>query len=215
MDRGKISIASDVLYATRGFEAVPKDDARHDVATGPPNPSSALIDAAMKQADPRTQSTRFRTNHSARVPVGILGVLVVILCVGSPETGATAEDTTTIDIGSGASPVAPAEFDLQGHWALVSDPTAQSGFALQHSGPPASDDQFTLAVHKRAFLKNAEISFRLKTNGGQSDWAGGVVLRLSSPQDYYLVQMNARREEIIFSRTKDGVSRKSLASMQT
>jgi hypothetical protein len=147
----------------------------------------------------------FRRSKSAMARAGILGALVGILYVGCPETGATAQGLT-IDIGTDASAVAPAEFDLQGHWAVVHDPSAHNGLVLQHSGPPASDDQFALAIYKRAFLKNAEIGIRLKAEEGPSDRTGGVVLRLSSPRDYYLVQMDARREEILFSRVKDGAS---------
>ena len=111
-----------------------------------------------------------------------------------------------VEAGTDANVEVLAEFDLRGRWAMVRDPTAKNGLALEYSGAPATEDQFPLAVYKPALLKNAEISLRLKADGEQSARAGGIIVRLSSPQDYYLIQMDARREEIVFSRIKDGVS---------
>jgi hypothetical protein len=215
MDHRKTSASSYAPYARRGYEAARSVDSRRDhSASGRPNPSStqssivsATIDTAMKEAEPRRRPIMFPTNQLVAARAGLLGVVLCLLCVGQPVTRATLQgSTTTIDTATDAGTVAPAEFDLQGHWAVVHDPTAQNGLALQHSGPPVSDDQLAFAVHKQAFLKNAEISIRLNADGGRSDRAGGLVLRLSSPQDYYLIQMDARRDEIVFSRMKNGVS---------
>lgn len=101
---------------------------------------------------------------------------------------------------------APTEFDLQGRWTVVRDPTAKTGLALQHSGAPAAEDQFPLAIYKPALPKNAEISLRLKAEGGTSDRGGGVAVRLSTPQDYYLIQVDALRDEILFSRINGDTS---------
>ncbi len=145
-------------------------------------------------------------HKSGSMPAALLGALVV-LCFVYAKTCATAQSTVAmIDIGTAANASAQAEFELQGQWALVRDSTASNGIALQHSGVAASEDQLPLAIYKPAFIKNAEISLRLQADDRQSDRAGGVALRLKSPQDYYLVQMDARREEIAFSRVKDGVS---------
>jgi hypothetical protein len=62
-----------------------------------------------------------------------------------------------------------------------------------------------------AALKNAEISLRLKAAGGTSDQGGGVALRLSSPQDYYLVQLDARRDQVLFSRVSNDASKEIVA----
>jgi hypothetical protein len=55
-------------------------------------------------------------------------------------------------------------------------------------------------------IKNAEISLRLKPIGGKSDQSGGVAVRLSSPQDYYLVQLDAQRDRVLFLRVSNGAS---------
>lgn len=136
------------------------------------------------------------------------GVLLGVVCAACPELGATAQNTaTTIDIGKDGIGAAPAEFDLsQGRWTIVRDATAEAGLALEQSGVATTEDRFPLAIYKPALLKNAEISLRLKADGGESDRGGGIAVRLSSPQDYYLVQVDARREMVLFLRVSDGAT---------
>jgi hypothetical protein len=138
----------------------------------------------------------------------LLGVLLGVVCVACPELGATAQSTaTTIDIGKDGIGAAPTEFDLsQGRWTVVRDATAKTGKALEQTGVPAAEDQFPLAIYKTASIMNAEISLRVKADGGESDRGGGVAVRLSSPQDYYLVRVDALRDRVLFIRVSGGAS---------
>jgi hypothetical protein len=118
--------------------------------------------------------------------------------VGASGLGAA----TNINIGKQGIGAAPAEFDLsQGQWRIVGDAT---GPAIEQSGAQTAEDRFPLAIYKTASPKNAEISLRLKADGGKSDQGGGVAVRLSSPQDYYLVQLEALKNRVVFSRVSDG-----------
>jgi 3-keto-disaccharide hydrolase len=137
-----------------------------------------------------------------------LGVLLGVVCVAYPELGASAQNTaTTIDIGKDGSGVAPTEFDLsQGRWTIVRDATAKAGLALEQSGVPTAEGRFTLAIYKTASIKNVEVNLRFKADGGESDRGGGVAVRLSSPQDYYLVRVDALRERVLFSRVSGGAT---------
>jgi hypothetical protein len=134
------------------------------------------------------------------------GVLLVAICVACPELAASAQSkATTIDIGKDGIGIAPAEFDLpQGRWTVVHDATAKGGLALEQSGVPAAEDP--LAIYKTASIKNVEINLRLKADGGESERGGGVAVRLSSPQDYYLVQVDALRDRVLFFRVSGGAS---------
>jgi len=67
-----------------------------------------------------------------------------------------------------------------------------------------TDDGYPLAISKAASLKNAEVSLRLKPAGGKSDQGGGVAVRLNNPKNYYLVQLDALRDRVLFSRVRDG-----------
>jgi hypothetical protein len=137
---------------------------------------------------------------------GFFGVLLCVLCVACPELGASAPNTaTTVDVETGLIGAAPPEFDLsQGRWTVVQDATAKAGLALEQSGIPGEEDKF--ALYKPASLQNAEISLRLKADGGKSDRVGGVAVRMSSPQDYYLIQVDARREMVLFLRVSEGAT---------
>ncbi|HJY92629.1 MAG TPA: hypothetical protein VJ255_20250 [Candidatus Acidoferrum sp.] len=59
-----------------------------------------------------------------------------------------------IDVGTDANGSTPAEFELQGQWTAVRDPTAINGVALQSSGVPPFEHQLPLAIYKAALLKN-------------------------------------------------------------
>ena len=89
---------------------------------------------------------------------------------------------------------------------MVRDATAKAGLAIEQAGIQTTDDRFPLAIYKPASLKNAEISLRLNAAGGKSDQGGGLAVRLSSPQNYYLVQLDALRDRVLFSRVSNGAS---------
>jgi hypothetical protein len=139
-------------------------------------------------------------------------VLLVVACVLSPGLGANALDAATnIDIGTNEIGAWPAQFELprldngkQGLWTVVHDATAEAGLAIEQAGMQTAEDRFPLAIHKTAPLKNAEISLRLKTAGGKSDQGGGVAVRLKTPENYYLVQLDALRDRVLFSLVSNG-----------
>jgi hypothetical protein len=136
------------------------------------------------------------------------------VCVTCRGSHASARDAATnIDIGTNEIGAPPAEFELpslgdgkQGQWTVVHDATAVAGIAIERAGLQTSEDRFPLAISKTASLKNAEISLRLKADGGKSDQGGGVALRLSTPENYYLVQLDALRDRVLFSRVTNGAS---------
>lgn len=141
------------------------------------------------------------------VLLAVVSVMCPQLGVGAPGTG------TEIEIGKGEIGAPPAEFELspsseakQASWTVVRDATAKTGVAIEQAGVKSAEDRFPLAIYKPASLKNAEISLRLNAAGGKSNQGGGVAVRLSSPQDYYLVQLDALRDRVLFSLVRGGVS---------
>jgi hypothetical protein len=141
-------------------------------------------------------------------------VLLAIACVTYPVLGVGAPGTATeIEIEKGEIGAPPVEFELspsseakQASWTVVRDATAKTGVAIEQAGLKFAGDRFPLAIYKPASLKNAEISLRLNATGGKSDQGGGVAVRLSSPQNYYLVQLDALRDRVLFSRVSNGAS---------
>jgi hypothetical protein len=125
---------------------------------------------------------------------------------------------TNIDIGTNEIGSPPAEFELpplgrgkQGRWTVVQDATALAGIAIEQAGVQTSEDRFPLAISRTASVKNAEISVRLKADGGKSDQGGGIALRLRSPDNYYLVQLDALRDRVLFSLVSDGAPEEIVA----
>ena len=143
----------------------------------------------------------------------IICVFLAAACVTCAEVGASAKDAATyIDIGKNEIGAPPTEFDLprrgedkQGQWTVVHDATATAGLAIEQSGVENTEDRFPLAVSKAAPLKNVEVSLRLKATGGMSDRDGGIAVRLRTPDNYYLVQLDALRDRVLFSLVTNGV----------
>jgi len=125
---------------------------------------------------------------------------------------ANAQDARgTIDFGqnTGAPPAhfefVPAGVGERSTWALMDDGTAAGGLAIGRRGAPAARDH-SLAIYNAASVKNAEISLRIKATGGNEDQGGGIAVRLTTPDNYYLVQLDARRDRATFSRVKNGIA---------
>jgi hypothetical protein len=134
--------------------------------------------------------------------------LLAVACVTCAELSASNQSSAAnIDIGKSQMGAPPSEFDLsQGQWTVVRDATAETGTAIEQTGAQTTEDRSPLAVYKSASFKNAEISLRLNATGGKSDQGGGVAMRLISPQNYYLVQVDTLRERVVFSLVNNGVS---------
>lgn len=144
----------------------------------------------------------------------IFATLVAVACVMWLDFASSAQDIATkIDIGNNEIGAPPAAFEVSplgeangDSWTVVRDATAKAGVAIEQAGLQAAEDRFPLAIYKAASFKNGEISLRLKADGGKSDESSGLAVRLSSPEDYYLVQLDALRERVLLSLVSHGVS---------
>ena len=97
-----------------------------------------------------------------------------------------------------------------GEWVLVADPTAAGGRAIAQVSKDRTDYRFPLAVYKPYTGKDLELSVRFKSVAGTVDEAGGIVVRLSTPDDYY-VRASALEDNVRFYRVVKG-DREQLAS---
>lgn len=101
-----------------------------------------------------------------------------------------------------------------GEWAVVSDPTAQRGLAIAQLSKEPTNYRFPLAIYKPFSGKDLEVSVRFKPVAGTVDQAGGVALRLQTPDDYYVARANALEDNVRFYRVVKG-RREQLASADT
>jgi hypothetical protein len=53
-------------------------------------------------------------------------------------------------------------------------------------------------------VKNVEVIIRFKTLSGSVDQAGGIAIRVSSPENYYVVRANALENNVSFYRVVNG-----------
>ena len=98
-----------------------------------------------------------------------------------------------------------------GEWTLVADPTAARGRAIAQVSKDRTDYRFPLAVYKPYSGKDVEVSVRFKPVAGVVDQAGGAVVRLQTPDDYYVARANALENNVSFYRVVKG-QRELLAS---
>jgi hypothetical protein len=99
-----------------------------------------------------------------------------------------------------------------GRWEVVRDTTAATGYALGQLDADQTDYRFPLAINTAAAPENVEVVTRFKPVSGKVDQAGGVVVRLVDPNNYYVARANATENNIRFYRVVNG-RREQLASM--
>ena len=150
----------------------------------------------------------------AHRPVRLRGVLVAAaLLACAPARAGTEAAETTIDLTQHAPLTDDFEFlpaATQLPWTLIEDTTAAGGFALEQRGTPTNANH-SLAAYKPVSVKDAEISLRIKATGGEKDQGGGIALRLTAPDSYYLVEIDARRDRVVFLRVANGSAEEIVA----
>jgi len=119
--------------------------------------------------------------------------------------------TTQVNIGSMQQGAAPPgfEFTLTGGgpvsaWKVVADPTAAAQKAIEQTSQDRTDHRFPLAVYQPVSAKNVDVVVRFKPVSGSVDQAGGIAVRLASPDDYYVVRANALEDNVRFYRVVKG-----------
>jgi len=97
---------------------------------------------------------------------------------------------------------------------VVSDVSAAGGRAIEQTSTDKTDYRFPLAIYKPFAAVNVEVVLRFKPVAGTVDQAGGIAVRLSTPDDYYVVRANALEDNVRFYRVLKG-RREQLAGADT
>jgi hypothetical protein len=95
-------------------------------------------------------------------------------------------------------------------WAVVTDKTASSGIAVKHTQMASTEEPQTLAICQSGALKNSDISVRFKVLHGAHGGAG-VAFRLATPEVYYLVKIDARRNRAMLLLVNNGAEEEIVA----
>jgi hypothetical protein len=124
---------------------------------------------------------------------------------------AAAQSAATVNIAAMPEGQAPPGFAFArtgqgeaGEWRVVADPTSAGGKAIAQTSKDKTDYRFPLAVYQQASAKNIEVTLRFKPVSGTIDQAGGIALRLTTPDDYYVVRANALEDNVNFYRVVKG-----------
>ena len=137
---------------------------------------------------------------------------VVVLAVACTVAAVFAQTgAIMIDVGKMTVGASPADFDFArtgkgapGSWAVVEDATAEGGRAIEQTSSEKTDYRFPLAIYKPLSARDVEVSLRFKPVGGKVDRAGGIAVRLSDPDNYYVVRANALEDNVRFYRVVNG-----------
>jgi glycosyl hydrolase family 59 (putative galactocerebrosidase) len=121
------------------------------------------------------------------------------------------DKTITVDISGMQPGLEPQGFTLgrtgQGapaEWRVVDDASASKGKAIAQTSTDTTDYRFPLAVYSPVSAKNVDVAVRFKPVAGKVDEAGGIAVRLTTPDDYYVVRANALEDNVNLYRVVKG-----------
>jgi hypothetical protein len=89
-------------------------------------------------------------------------------------------------------------------WAVVADASAKGGRAIAQVSKDKTGYRFPLAIYKAFSGRDVEVLVRFKPVAGTVDQAGGIAVRLQTPDDYYVVRANALEDDVRFYRVVKG-----------
>jgi hypothetical protein len=89
-------------------------------------------------------------------------------------------------------------------WTVVSDVSAEGGRAIAQVSKDKTGYRFPLAIYKPFSGRDVEVSVRFKPVAGTVDQAGGIAVRLQTPDDYYVARANALEDNVRFYRVVRG-----------
>ena len=125
---------------------------------------------------------------------------------GLAETGAI-----MIAIDKKTPRAAPTDFEFArtgrggpAQWTVTSDTSAAVGLAIEQVSTDTTDYRFPLAIYQAVLASNVDVTLRFKAVAGKVDQAGGIAVRLSDPDNYYVARANALEDNVRFYRVVKG-----------
>jgi hypothetical protein len=141
-------------------------------------------------------------------------VALIVLMIGGAlltDTADAQHAMTQINIAGMQPGTAPSGFSFArtgngpaGDWRVVADPSAAGQKAIAQLSQDRTDYRFPLAVYDAVSARNVDVVVRFKPVGGTVDQAGGIAVRLATPDDYYVVRANALEDNVNFYRVVKG-----------
>jgi hypothetical protein len=128
-----------------------------------------------------------------------------------PAISGAQKAQTQVDVAAMQPGIAPPGFTFwrtgnggAAEWQVIADPTAAGQKAIAQTSKDTTDYRFPLAVYQPISAKNVDVVVRFKPVAGSVDQAGGIAVRLTTPDDYYVVRANALEDNVRFYRVIKG-----------
>ena len=155
---------------------------------------------------PRTRLDR-RASAIAQAPW--LGAALIMTIGVYPSPAFTQSQTIDLSRPPIGSELQDFEFWRAGqpdpsHWSIVGEAGTENGFSIQQSGANRAAAS-SLAIYKQRWAMNGKIRAQFKLMDGSMPSAG-LAVRVSSPNDYYLVRASAFEQRLSFIHVVDGRS---------
>lgn len=137
----------------------------------------------------------------------VVGGLALLPAVAWAQAGEVSPDIPRYDLGR-----LPPEFGTGwrtgrgavGTWQAVEDATARGSRVIEQSSTDPTDYRFPLAVYRMAPVADVEASVRFKAMSGKGDRAGGLAVRVTDADNYYVVRANALEDNVNLYRVVKG-----------
>ena len=148
------------------------------------------------------------------------GLLLAAASV-APALSAEAQQRIAVALGNAQPGQLPEGFRVartgQGPpsaWAVVDDPSVPAGRVLAQTSADQTDYRFPLAIYDAVNARDVEVTVRFKAVAGRVDRAGGIVVRLTDADNYYVVRANALEDNVNFYHVVRG-SRRQIRGANT
>jgi hypothetical protein len=89
-------------------------------------------------------------------------------------------------------------------WTVVADETANGDLVIEQSSADRTDYRFPLAIYQPLVAKNVDVSISFRPVAGRVDQAGGIAVRVTDADNYYVVRANALEDNVRFYRVIRG-----------
>jgi hypothetical protein len=136
-------------------------------------------------------------------PIIVGAAMAIASIFGSIAASVAAQAAPAIGLTQQQPGMPPTNFQFwragqndSSHWTIVRDPTAAGGVSIQQADSD-KDARSALAVYDLLSLANAKVRVGFKLIDGSMPSAG-IAVRVTSPDDYYLVRVSAFEERLSF-----------------
>ena len=134
-------------------------------------------------------------------------VAVILLAGGVLAGGRVAIDFDTMQSGKPPTgfTTAVTASNAPVVWLVENDPSApHGGKVLAQESTDATFYRFPLCIYQGLVTKDVDVSVKLKPISGKVDQAGGIVVRLLDPDNYYVVRADAIEHNVRLYRVVRG-----------